>query len=119
MLFYGKIKKESFWHVSFLCSFVFTVSYVEITPGIVTALLTALPLVNEHEPEYIGGLLSKVMHGDTAAPSANTGIDKTLTNPAAAIIIASIAVLPIPFLAFLCISISMFLVMIIVTDIVK
>jgi hypothetical protein len=105
--------------VSFLCSFVFTGSYVEITTGIVNALLTALPLVNEHEPEYIGGLLSKVMHGDSVAPSANTGIDKTLTNPAAAIIIASIAVLRIPFLAILCISISMVLVMIIVTDIVK
>jgi hypothetical protein len=101
--------------------YVFTVSYVESTPGIVTALLTALPPVNEHEPEYIGGLLSKVMHGDSdsVAPTANTGIDITPTKPAVAISIASIAVLPISFLAFFCISISMVLVMIIVIDIVK
>ena len=96
----------------------FTASYIESTPGKVTALLTAPPVASEHEPEYIGGLLSKVMHGGVA-PSVNSGIDITLTNPAAAISIASIAVLPIAFLAFFCISISMVLVMIIVIDIVK
>jgi hypothetical protein len=98
---------------------VFTASYVESTSGIITALLTALPLVDEHEPEYTGGLLSKVMHGDSVAPTANTGMDITPTKPTVAISIASIAVLPIPFLAFFCISISMVLVMIIVIDIVK
>jgi hypothetical protein len=97
---------------------VFTLSYVESTPGIVTALLIAPPVASEHEPEYIGGLLSKVMHGGVA-PSVNSGIDITLTNPANAISIASIAVLPIPFLAILCISISMVLVMIIVIDIIR